>query len=190
MKACVDPAVRLTETTRTLRDDIAASFDYLATRAEVDPARRSVYAHSEGTYQVTRLVESGRIAPYSLVFMGAVGASPYDTLRHQLVEGSVDQFWEDANGDGVMSRAEIDAGAKEAGATYEAMRPMLPAALTKLWDAHKDVSKRDMLAAVGSTFESVTLPAMMAAPDTSPAPQTGAQLSWFKDWFRDEEPVA
>src|SRR5262245_12511557 len=87
----LDVEVRRRVTPESTREDIRRVFAHTRQIPCVDPDRVAVFAHSEGTIHVARLVGEGRIVPNGLVFLGMVATSPRDIVRWQTVERTLER---------------------------------------------------------------------------------------------------
>ena len=184
----IDNALTVTTTTRVQVEDLAAVYAW--TRApEGLGARRVVFlAHSEGTLHVGRLAASGAPAPLRVVGMGALMESPASVLHWRMVEREIEAIARlDADGDGVVSNAEIEAGWRRTPAAHSTLEDMLSPegawtsarleALRARRQAAYDEARREAL----------------ATPDDRPYPGpdlVAGPYQWWKSWFTDETPNA
>jgi hypothetical protein len=102
-----DSEVRRRVTPESTRDDIRRVFAYATRMACVDPDRVAVFAHSEGTVHVARLVGDGQILPNGLVFLGMVSSSPRSIVHWQTVGRTLERVQRAFPGRDRITNAEL-----------------------------------------------------------------------------------
>ena len=88
--SCIDLAVRARMTPDLVREDIVRVYQHAQSLKCIDPERVAIFAHSEGTIHVSRLIKDGKIRPNSLVLLGMVATSPLQIVRWQSIDRSLE----------------------------------------------------------------------------------------------------
>ncbi|WP_413291185.1 alpha/beta hydrolase family protein [Bdellovibrio sp. HCB337] len=108
---CIDQKIRAEVTSENIQEDIESVYLYALTQPQVDAGRFGILGHSEGTYNVAKLVSEKRVQPKTLLFMGAMLESPVTMIRWQMADRIFEYMFElDANKDEVLTNEEIQAG--------------------------------------------------------------------------------
>lgn len=111
---CVDRVLRATVTDQTILDDIQVVYDWTFAHAAVDSQKVVLFGHSEGSLNISRLVQRKSAAPRAILFMGGVTESPRTLLHWQIVDRSVEwMFAMDQDRDGWLTNDEIRQGYKQ-----------------------------------------------------------------------------
>jgi hypothetical protein len=106
-KSCFRNEIRKDVTTQTLQDDIVVVYDWARDHPAVDVSRIAMFAHSEGTIHVARLIGQQRLHPRGLLLMGMVAGSPKSMMKWQAIDRPMKIFEWDTNGDDVLTNDEI-----------------------------------------------------------------------------------
>ena len=117
---CVDNNIRKTVTPENIEDDILQLYSYGSHFSGIDSAKVGIFAHSEGTLHIARLVGSQRINPKTITFMGMLAESPIGIIHYQMVDRQVDMlFAADADHDGILTNQEIQTACDESHVSQE-----------------------------------------------------------------------
>lgn len=108
---CIDQKARAEVTSENIQEDIESVYQFAQTQPQVDGTRFGILGHSEGTYNVAKLVSQKRVQPKALLFMGAMLESPVTMIRWQMSDRIFEyMFAMDANHDDILTNEEIQAG--------------------------------------------------------------------------------
>jgi hypothetical protein len=185
---CIDARIRQEVTPENIRTDIAQLFALAAQQVRVDRSRIVVFGHSEGSLHTAHLVHERAIDPVGLLFMGMLAESPQDIVRWQIVERYLRILSWDADGDRVITTAEVAHG-YERDPTFRRMG--IPLAHLEppagFWTEASLTSARQ--AAYSAARE-----AALATPDHMPFPPPDpatpglvqASFRWWKMFFTDD----
>lgn len=181
---CVDNDIRKSVTPETIRADILDMYHYGVYFPDIDASKVSIFAHSEGTIHVSRLIGQKQIAPHSLIFMGFVAESPLSILHWQFVDRQVDMVFKAAkiNSD-ILTNDEIDAFCAANNTDAASCAPLKSPigywtrdSLTAQIEKNYQEIKRDAL----------TTPEAQAWPrQAKPGDRVQASYRWWKMWFTD-----
>ncbi len=181
---CVDNAIRQTVTPENMRSDFTQLFNYGSQVAGIDRTKISVFAHSEGTLHVSRLIGAKLINPKFVTFMGMVAESPKSILFFQMVERQVDEmFGVDANHDGTLTNQEVQSACDSYHIPQESCDHLKSP--TGSWT-------RESLAAPYTVAYLQSYDDAIRAEDSAPyipvpvKKTVQASYRWWKMWFQDD----
>ncbi len=108
VNSCIDNKIRATVTATNPGDDAASVYKYLMNQPTIDAAQIIIFAHSEGTIHLSRLISKSLIKPKGLLMMGFVAESPRALFQWQFTSRMADAYWEmDLNSDKKIENNEI-----------------------------------------------------------------------------------
>lgn len=190
LRSCVDEGVRAGVTPENLLADIEQAFRFASEHPRVDPDQIIVWAHSEGTLNVARLVGSGRISPRGLILVGPIVESPIASQWWLEVGRVVERVmaW-DRDRDGRVSRDEVTAN-YPSDFLFQALATPLQELLPER-DFWTEETLRDRFEQRYERERAETLATDDAVPFAFPAPvgfprPVFASYRWRKQWYLDE----
>jgi len=185
----VDRALAAGVTTTTMRDDLAAVYNW--TRDADGFSQRCVvlFGHSEGMAHIGRLADSGAPAPAAVVGMGAMLESPATGFRWRFAERDAHSLrLMDRDGDGRTTNDEVNANLERTPAWVNGMRePYLHPA-----GAWTEADIERLTAAQAQAYEQFRA-AILAMEDDAPWPSADAvqaSYQWWKSWLSDDTHIA
>jgi pimeloyl-ACP methyl ester carboxylesterase len=185
--SCFRNEIRKDVTTQTIQDDIVAVYDWTQHHPSVDVSRIAVFAHSEGTVHVARLIGQHRIQPRGLLLMGMVAESPASMIQWQIVDRNMKIFEWDLNGDDILSNDEI-----RTGWTTDKFFHGMGVTLDQILSPEGFWEKNAFLKMLRDDFKAYVDETMSVSDDASyPIQQKPDELimasqQWWKWWFSDQ----
>lgn len=182
IKTCVDQNIRAGVTVDSILNDIKVVFDFAKTQDFIDRNKLFILAHSEGSINVSRLVARGDFNPAGILFIGGLTESPKSMIHWQMVNRSVDWFFEmDENKDGTLTNEEINANYSKS--NFNGNTP-----LERLLSPSGNWT-RDSLTAAMEEIYALQRSAILSKKDEDPYLSNGvvfASYQWWKSWFQDD----
>lgn len=184
ISVCVDNAIRQTVTPENMRSDFAQLFNYGTQVAGVDPAKVSVFAHSEGTLHTSRLIGAKLINPKFVTFMGMVAESPKSIIYFQMVDRQVDEmFGADTNKDSILTNQEVQTACDSYHVPPETCEHLKSP--TGSWS--RETFATPYKAVYQQIYDDAIKADDAAAYIPVPAKKTvQASYRWWKMWFQDD----
>jgi hypothetical protein len=176
-------------TTITMRDDLAAVYQWSRADDGLGATCVAFFAHSEGMLHVARLTDIGTPPPALVIGMGAGMESPAEIVRWQISGRDADSLIQmDADQDGVTTNDEIRQNlARTPSGVHGKLEPYLRP--SGAWQASD-------IAALRATQQAIydhVLREVLTHADAEPYPSAAeafASYQWWKSWFVDTEPAA
>lgn len=109
-KSCFLNEIRKDVTTANIEDDILSVYNFTRAQPSVDHSRLAIFAHSEGTFHIARLIGRNRVHPRGLLLMGLAAESPVSIIHWQLTGRPMKIFDWDVNFDDKLTSDEINTG--------------------------------------------------------------------------------
>ena len=186
IEKCLDQEIRRSVDAETILDDIQAVYDYTVNHSRIKKDEMVILAHSEGSLNISRLIQRKRISPKGLVFMGGMTESPKSLIRWQFIDRSVEQaFAMDTDGDGILTNLEVWAGYE--GSFFEENEVPITNLLspTGMWNRYG-------LYSFYTLEYNTIMTATLFTPDYISYIQKDivySSIAWWKKWFTDSTPV-
>jgi len=184
----VSSAALAGRTTTTMRDDLAAAYDWAGSPSGLGARCVILLAHSEGMHHVGRLAELGAPAPLAVIGIGADMEAPAVGFRWRFAERDAQSLEQmDADDDGAITNAEVRAGwSRTPAAVNGTIEPYLHPS-----GAWSDADLTRLRAAQAAIYDELRA-GLLAKTDSDPWPDAArprASYQWWKSWFLDEQPT-
>lgn len=185
IKSCVDTKIRAEVTPENIQEDIASIYKFSKEYSLLKNKKVIIFAHSEGSFHVSKLVSDNSISPEKIVFMGGLAESLSSVIHWQSVERIFDLLFSlDLNKNDLLTNEEITLG--------QPTKPLLSLYPTNAFNSPVGSWSRESLLGFLSKdydeFKAYTL----NVPDETPYISGGVTMAsyrWWKMFFNEQGEV-
>lgn len=183
-KSCLNNEIRSGVTPANIRDDIEQIYRWSLTQPKISSDQVLMFGHSEGSTHIARLVESKKIQPKGLIFMGGVTESLDSLIQWQIVDRVVENLvLMDVDKNSVITNDEVKSShAANVLSIYPIDSLLSP---TGSW------TQNTIQEAMQTQFVHVQTDAL-SKNDRDPYPNTAltqASYAWWKMFFTPDTPM-
>lgn len=184
-KSCIDNKVRAEVTPENIQEDIASIYKFSKENALLKNKKIIIFAHSEGSFHVSKLISDNKISPEKIVFMGGIAESVSSVIHWQSVGRLFDLLFSlDLNKNDLLTNEEIFMG--------QPTKPLLSLHPANAFNSPNGFWSRESLLEFFSNNYDQLKKEILNVSDKTPFISGGitmASFRWWKMFFNEQGDV-